>query len=348
MEKFITKIQSIESNIPLKEQLNFASELIKTGEVVAFPTETVYGLGGDALNPEAIRKIYSIKGRPSDNPLIVHISGEDMLYELVDEDKLSETAKRLIECFFPGPLTIIVEKSGNVPNATTSGLDTIAIRWPANNVANSLIQLSETPIAAPSANTSGKPSPTNAKDVFEDMEGKIKLIIDGGSTEIGFESTVVDVHDSKSGISILRPGKVTPEEIELCLKVPFVLHDLSNSNHTVIRSPGMKYRHYAPKAKIILVSTSQQAIHELERNKSSKKGIFISKNSLNAVLKSRFNMPEHLIFCYSSSKEFGSKFFKKLREMDREGVELIIIQFSDTSSFGNAIFDRLKKAASNL
>ena len=233
------------------EELKEAARILRSGGLVAFPTETVYGLGGNALDEDAARKIYAAKGRPSDNPLIAHVSCVEEVEPLVKE--IPEAGRKLMEAFWPGPLTMIFPKSEKVPYGTTGGLDTVAIRMPDDPVANRLIALAGVPVAAPSANTSGRPSPTTADHVWQDMNGRIDMIIDGGPVGIGVESTIVDV--SSAVPAVLRPGAITMEMLEEVLGEvsvdPAILGPLSADVRP--KAPGMKYKHYAPKADLTLV-----------------------------------------------------------------------------------------------
>ena len=247
-----TKRISIEDRKHIKdEELKEAASILRSGGLVAFPTETVYGLGGNALDEDAARKIYAAKGRPSDNPLIAHVSCVEEVAPLVKE--IPEAGRKLMEAFWPGPLTMIFPKSEKVPYGTTGGLDTVAIRMPDDPVANRLIALAGVPVAAPSANTSGRPSPTTADHVWQDMNGRIEMIIDGGPVGIGVESTIVDV--SSAVPAVLRPGAITMEMLaEVLGEVsvdPAILGPLSADVRP--KAPGMKYKHYAPKADLTLV-----------------------------------------------------------------------------------------------
>ncbi|MCD8119656.1 MAG: threonylcarbamoyl-AMP synthase [Lachnospiraceae bacterium] len=242
----------------LKAELAGAADLLRAGELVAFPTETVYGLGGDAMNPQAAKKIYAAKNRPSDNPLIAHISNRKMLADVAEE--IPETAVRLMDAFWPGPLTLILKKKPEVPDSTTGGLDTVAVRMPEHPVAAALIEAFGGSVAAPSANLSGKPSPTDAEYVKEDMNGRIAAIVDGGSVKIGLESTIVDVTGECP--VILRPGFITKEMLEETVGEvrvdPAVLS--RPDEHIRPKAPGMKYRHYAPKAPITLFEGETSAV----------------------------------------------------------------------------------------
>lgn len=242
------------------EELKEAAGILRSGGLVAFPTETVYGLGGNALDEDAARKIYAAKGRPSDNPLIAHVSCVEEVEPLVKE--IPEAGRKLMEAFWPGPLTMIFPKSEKVPYGTTGGLDTVAIRMPDDPVANRLIALAGVPVAAPSANTSGRPSPTTADHVWQDMNGRIDMIIDGGPVGIGVESTIVDV--SSAVPAVLRPGAITMEMLEEVLGEvsvdPAILGPLSADVRP--KAPGMKYKHYAPKADLTLVEPGTGADRE--------------------------------------------------------------------------------------
>ena len=240
------------------EELEEACHILKDGGLVAFPTETVYGLGGDALNSLAASKIYSAKGRPSDNPLIVHIACIESLYDIAE---VTEDGLKLAKAFWPGPLTLVFKKKETVPPQTTGGLDTVAVRMPCHAVARELIKRSGVYIAAPSANLSGRPSPTQAKHVIEDLDGRIDIIIDGGSPDIGIESTIVDVSGSKA--VILRPGYITKDMLKdvLCdVSTDPAIEGILPQKDIVAKAPGMKYRHYAPKGQLLIVEGSPDRV----------------------------------------------------------------------------------------
>lgn len=349
---YSTRIQKISNYSNLSIDLAEAANLIKNNEVVAFPTETVYGLGANALSEEAVNKIFQAKGRPSDNPIIVHISNIEMFKNVTSPDLSQELVTKLQKRFWPGPLTLIVPKSEKIPYVTTGGLETIAVRMPIHPIALGLIKESGLPIAAPSANISGSPSPTTAQDVFDDMHDRIPLIIDGGQSEIGLESTVLDISDPLRTPMILRPGKITRSEIESCLGIPIDIFDVSkiqkDHSKVQVKSPGMKYRHYAPKAEVELVSDLKDLFASIEasRDHFSKIGIILEKqyvSKFKAQLKGENNI---VFYSYSSLNEFGTNLYFKLREMDKMNVSLIIIQFNQVSGFGEAIFNRIFKASS--
>src|SRR6056297_1822119 len=242
------KIDEIKNSLAIKK----AVELILQDEVVAFPTETVYGLGANALKAKAVNKIFKAKGRPSDNPLIAHIASDKQLPELIAGD-IPETVKKLIKRFWPGPLTIIFNKSKLVPDITTAGLNTVAVRMPSHPVALALIQKVNLPLAAPSANSSGFPSPTKAEHVYNDLNGKIPLIVDGGICNIGVESTVVEIKDNS--VNILRPGGIPKERIEEVLGADFKVETANQAEVKKPKSPGMKYKHYAPRTPLWIVKS---------------------------------------------------------------------------------------------
>lgn len=313
---------------PEMYKIRKASSIIKSGGLVAFPTETVYGLGANALNPKAVEKIFKAKGRPSDNPLIVHIASKKEVYGLAKE--VPKSARKLMDEFWPGPLTIVLKKSKVVPKIITAGLDTVAIRMPNNKIALKLIMESGVPIAAPSANSSTKPSPTSASHVLEDLDGKIDMIINGGSARIGVESTVIDMTSNVP--MLLRPGGVSLEKLIECLgKVD--VHPVAKGKRykkAIAKSPGMKYRHYSPKAEIILVEGKGKTkkINEIAKS-LGKKGRKV------AIMK--------------MGKDHGriaKRLFSTFREMDKKGFDAIIIEGINEKGLGLAVMNRVRKAAS--
>jgi len=311
---------------PETEKIRKAAEIIKKGGLVAFPTETVYGLGADALNAKAVKRIFTVKGRPSDNPLIVHVSSIDDVYRIAKPNKI---AKKLMEKFFPGPLTLVMERKDIVPDVTTANLKTIAVRMPDHKVALKLIELSETPIAAPSANKSGKPSPTRAEHVIEDFKDEIECVIDGGEVNIGLESTVVDT--TTYPIEILRPGSITKEVLEELFEVKIA------GKSDVAKSPGMKYRHYAPEAETIVIK-DRKKIRELAE-KLSKNGKIVGIAAMNPK-----EFKDFITFDLGSNyEEFAKNLFEALRELDRK-CDVIIVEGVEEKGIGLAIMNRLKKA----
>lgn len=319
------------------EQIIKASEVLKKGEVVGVPTETVYGLAANAFNPQAVKRIFEAKGRPQDNPLILHIGNLDMLYLITDE--VPQLALKLAEDFWPGPLTMIFSKKEKVPSETCGGLDTAAVRMPDNDFTRSLIVKCGFPLAAPSANTSGRPSPTSAVHVFSDMNGKIPLIIDGGECYCGVESTVISFENGR--IRVLRPGAVTPEMLREYAEVIVdngVLRQL-DSNETVL-SPGMKYKHYSPDADVYIVDANNDVFLDYISNKKS-------KSLKTAVLCDGIIFPDEIISLPygTSSEEQAEHLFSSLRKADELGCDEVYVKMPDTSGIGLAVFNRLLRAA---
>ncbi len=328
-------------------QLREACEILRSGGLVAFPTETVYGLGANALDPLACRKIYEAKGRPSDNPLIVHISDMDGLENVAD--KIPDVAVRLAKNFWPGPLTMILKKRGCVPDSVTGGLDTVAVRMPRSQIALSLIRNSCGCVAAPSANISGRPSPTRAEHVAKDLSGRIDMIVDGGAAECGLESTIVDL--SAGTPVILRPGCITSgmiEEIAGKIKVDPLAAGARPKEGMKPKAPGMKYRHYAPKGELFIVAgdadEAAAKINSLVKEKEScgKKAAVIAAEET----KNRYVCG--IVRAAGSRKEEGSiasGLYKVLREMDEIGAEYIYSESFEDDKYGAAIMNRLLKAA---
>ena len=334
-----TKILKVNPKNPNYSQIRKAAKIIRTGKLVAFPTETVYGIGANALDSFAVKKIFVAKGRPSDNPLIIHISDIADLGILVDH--VSESSFNVIDKFWPGPLTIVFKKSKIVPKIVTGGLDTVAIRMPKNKIAKMLIAESRTPIAAPSANIAGRPSPTTAKHVIDDLSGRISMILDGGPTKIGIESTVIDL--SRKSPMLLRPGGVTLEQLQKVLgKVaihPIIYGKKTKSAH---RSPGMKYRHYSPKAKIILIqgTKANKKISQLllyYKEQGLRVGILSTKKS---NIKSDMTK-----FIGNNPDKIASNLFKSFREFDEKKIDIVLAQEISQKGLGLGIMNRLGKAA---
>lgn len=315
-----------------KENIEAAALIIRQGGLVAFPTETVYGLGADALNPDAVGKIYEAKGRPSDNPMIVHISRASEIGQLTPF--ITQDMIKLIDHFWPGPLTLVVKKKDTVPLRTTGGLDTVAVRMPDHQVALDLIRLSGVPIAAPSANLSGKPSPTKADHVKDDLLGKVDAILMGGDCRVGIESTVLDLTGETP--MILRPGIVTADSIEAVLEKPVQLDPSLKGlpeEDLVAKSPGMKYKHYAPKAQMLVVEGSRDKVKaEIERLRIANEKI---GNKVGVIL-----------FEEKAFVEAAHDFFSQLRDLDAKEVDLILAgALSDTDGVGFAVMNRMFKSA---
>lgn len=341
-----TIIEKIDPGNIDADVMDRAGKLIAEGELVAFPTETVYGLGGDALDPDASRKIYAAKGRPSDNPLIVHIAEFDDMKRVARE--VPEQVRKLADAFWPGPLTMIVWKSDAVPEATTGGMQTVAVRMPNHPVALELIRRSGCLIAAPSANTSGRPSPTEAQHVAEDLSGKIAMILDGGPVGIGIESTIIDLTEEKP--MILRPGYITPEMLSEVLQEEVVIDPgiIAADDTRKPKAPGMKYKHYAPKAEMIIVDGAQDAviakINELTAAKRAegKKVAVIATDET----KERYDAQVILSMGRRSDEDaIAQHLYKILRECDELEVGEIYSECFQTPRIGQAIMNRLLKAA---
>lgn len=327
------------------EWIQKAGAIIQMGGLVAFPTETVYGLGGDALNPASARKIYAAKDRPSDNPLIIHIYRMEDLSPIVKE--VSESVRNLAEAFWPGPLTLILQKSELVPYETTGGLDTVAVRMPSHKVAQAFIKAAGGYVAAPSANRSGRPSPTSAKYVIEDLMGRVDMILDGGDVEIGLESTIVDMTTEEP--TILRPGFVTREMLEKVLQS--VEEDqtmMSADSKQAPKAPGMKYRHYAPKGDLTIVDGEEGPVVEYIneqivrlQKEGYKTGVIATDATVSLyrgdVCKSVGNREDEL--------SIARELYRILRDFDEKEVGVIYSESFDTSGLGQAIMNRLLKAA---
>ena len=312
---------------------------MKQGGLVAFPTETVYGLGGNALDAEASAKIYAAKGRPSDNPLIVHIADWEAIRAIVSE--VPEAAKRLADAFWPGPLTMILNKSDLVPYATTGGLETVAVRMPVNPIARALIRAGGGYVAAPSANTSGRPSPTKAEHVAEDLNGKIDMIIDGGTVDIGLESTIVDLTDGAP--TILRPGYINQEmltkvlgEVEIDKAVFKALE-----NGEKVLSPGMKYKHYSPNAHVVIVKGDFDKFASLVAEPRSEKTCAVCFDGE----EDKLSVPAYPYGHADSPEEQARELFDVLRHVDDEKMELAFVRFPSLDGVGMAVYNRLLRAA---
>lgn len=317
------------------EEIKEAADILSKGGLVAFPTETVYGLGADALNEEAVGKVYAAKGRPSDNPMIVHIASKDDILKL--STKLSTDMKKLMDNFWPGPMTMIVERKEIIPNVTTGGLDTVGIRMPSDETARKLIELSGCPIAAPSANLSGKPSPTTAQHVIDDLEGRVDGIICGKDCEVGIESTVIDMTGEIP--MILRPGIITKADIESVLGKEILLDptlnkrpDKFNNEEFKPKAPGMKYKHYAPKAEMIIFEGERDNVKtaiEEERRKRESRGEKVCV----------------IDFDDSAQEDAAKEYFARLREADRIGCDVILGSALTEEGVGFSVMNRMLKSA---
>lgn len=333
--KFETKIVA-----PGVAGINEAAQLLKQGEVVGIPTETVYGLGASCFDKEAIHKIYIAKGRPADNPVIVHVSS----LEQVDfvARRVSRNAKKLMQSFWPGPLTLVMKKTASIPSVVTAGLDTVAVRMPDHHVAQAIIQLAGVPIAAPSANLSGKPSPTTAQSVMDDLNGTIPLIVDGGPCQVGIESTVVDVTSEIP--QILRPGMITAEMIKSVTGDVICNNEVSEE----VRSPGVKYAHYRPNADLTILcgpqaAVSREILFRINQDEASgiKSGVMCFEQTKRnysgdiILLGSRFNL-----------RGVAQNLYASLRKADELGLAKVYVEALDERDEGSAIMNRLIRAAS--
>ena len=333
--------------VPTDDTYSLASEILKNGGLVAFPTETVYGLGANALDRNAVLSIFAAKGRPADNPLIVHIHSRDQLEPLC---RIPDNAFPLMDAFWPGPLTILCHKKPAIPDEVTAGLPTVAVRMPSHPVARSMLQVCNLPVAAPSANSTGRPSPTTAAHVLEDMDGKIPLIIDGGMCDVGVESTVLDLCHGDP--VVLRPGGVTREMIS------DVLHCEVNVAGSVLRplrenepalSPGMRYRHYAPRAVVTLVHGPEDHVVPLlrklckEQETSGKRSCVLCFSEHISLLS---DCNPHDIGSSSAPSETAHRLFDILRQLDDEGMEMVFSEVVPPEGVGLAVMNRLGRAAS--
>lgn len=330
------------------KELEKACDILKNGGLVAFPTETVYGLGGDALNPLASSKIYEAKGRPSDNPLIVHIADIESLYDIADN--ITENGLKLAKAFWPGPLTLIFKKKESVPKSTTGGLDTVAVRMPGHAIARELIRQSGVYIAAPSANISGRPSPTKAMHVIEDLNGRIDMIIDGGGVGIGIESTIVDVSGEEP--VILRPGYITKdmlEEVVGSVSTDPVIESKVMKNDVLPKAPGMKYRHYAPKGQLFIVEGTVSMVADkinslvYEKEEKGYKTAVIASDETKDRYKCSIVKSIGSRRCEDS---IAASLYDVLREMDYLNVEYIYSESFGDDILGGAVMNRMLKAAS--
>lgn len=340
-----TKVVTVDKEKPDLQVMRMAGEILRKGGLVAFPTETVYGLGGDGLNAGSSKKIYAAKGRPSDNPLIIHIADLESLEKIVKS--VPPKAKLLAEKFWPGPLTMIFSKSSRVPYETTGGLESVAVRMPSHSVALAIIREGGGYIAAPSANTSGRPSPTRAEHVCEDLTGKIDMIVDGGAVGIGLESTIVDFTEEVP--VILRPGYINQEMIQEVIGPVRMDRGLLITEEKVRpKAPGMKYRHYAPKAQLTIVqgSSSQVTAYinaqcEKAVREGKKPGVIAADETVSAyrgaVVKG--------IGARNDEEEIARNLFAVLREFDEEDTDILFSESFDTPRMGQAIMNRLLKAA---
>ncbi|MFM7861536.1 MAG: L-threonylcarbamoyladenylate synthase [Candidatus Nitrosotenuis sp.] len=332
-----TRIIKVNSKNPNLSQIKQAAKTIRSGGLIVFPTETVYGIGANALDSKAVKKIFDTKGRPADNPLIVHISDVADLGILADN--IPKIAFDLIGKFWPGPLTIVLKKSRIVPKITTGGLDTVAIRMPKNKIALELISHCGTPIAAPSANVAGRPSPTRAQHVIDDLSGKVGIILDGGPARIGIESTVIDL--STKTPMLLRPGGITLEQLQKVLG-KIAIHPIihGRKTKTIHRSPGMKYRHYSPMARIILIEGSK-----LKVSKKISQLLQLYKRQGLRVGILGTNIKSDMTITQKNQEQIAANLFRSFREFDAKKIDIILAQGTSRKGLGMGIMNRLDKAA---
>ncbi len=335
----MANIMNMKNGIDIKN-IKEAGNLIRNGELVIFPTETVYGIGANGLDAEAVKNIFIAKGRAQDNPLILHVSDFEMV-DLIAHD-INDLERKLMDIFFPGPLTIILNKKDIVPSNVSCNLDTVGVRMPSNKIAHALIESAKVPIAAPSANISGKPSGTNIDDIKNELGDKVALIIDGGETDIGLESTVVRVIDNR--VRILRPGKITVQDF---LNYGFEVELDSNifnkvSSNQKVMSPGMKYKHYAPNKECLLIYSddNNKFINEVKKIESEKNILVVCKSSNTKYFNNAINMGESL-------DEISHNIFHILREVDNTDFDLIVIEGVKKDGLGIAIMNRLIRACSH-
>ncbi|MFL6212926.1 MAG: L-threonylcarbamoyladenylate synthase [Blastocatellia bacterium] len=331
----MTPVIQLDPNQPDAQAVEQAAAIIRAGRLVAFPTETVYGLGADAMNERAIQRIFAAKGRPADNPLIVHISSREMLATVAT--RINDNAEALIDRYWPGPLTLVLKRKADVPASVSAGLPTVAARMPNHAVALALIRAAQTPIAAPSANRSGRPSPTSAAHVMADLGGRIDMIMDGGATDIGIESTVLDV--TADVPMILRPGWITEAQIAAVTGAVTRAASLDELR----RSPGTRYRHYSPRARVVLVEQATPDLVEQVCNEYLKSAMvgFIGHTPV-TIDDEKF----YALILRNEPTDYAARLYAALREMDERGASVIIVEGIKDVGEGAAVMDRLRRAAS--
>jgi len=333
----MTQVIQLDPDHPQRDAIEHAASIIRSGGLVAFPTETVYGLGADAMNEPAVQKIFKAKARPADNPVIVHVGDREML-NLVATG-VNKKAERLIERFWPGPLTLVLSRRSEVAPSVSAGLSTVAVRMPSNNIALALVRRAHTPIAAPSANLSGKPSPTTAEHVIEDLSGRIDLILDGGQTDIGIESTVLDVTTDPP--VILRPGWITENMLKGLIGP--IAH--STSDEELRRSPGTRHRHYSPRARVLLIeSGSRESIEQVCTKHLSEGAVGFIGHTCVAIDNPAF----HSIQVGEHAEDYAHSIYAALRELDKENPRVIVIEGISDGDEGASVMDRLRRAAAEV
>lgn len=337
-----TIISEIDINDIDKDELKKQAKLLNEGKTVIFPTETVYGLGANALDENAVRKIYEAKGRPSDNPLIVHIYQKQDVYNLAKD--INKKSEIVMDRFWPGPITIILNKKDIIPNVTSGGLDTVAIRMPSHPIARKIIEYAKVPVAAPSANISGRPSPTKASHVYEEMNGRVSGIVLGGDSNFGLESTVLDMTGDIP--MILRPGSITKEELESIIGTVIMDPSLEKKEDNIkAKAPGMKYTHYSPDADVYIVYGDEQnvenKINEFVKT-NLEKGL---KTGVMCIDKNKTRYSGEVISLGQNLDEVGKNLFDVLREMDKRNVDIVYSEAFPKIGVGQAIMNRLLKSA---
>ena len=338
-----TLIKEIDINKPDQDLISLFANMLADGKTVIFPTETVYGLGANALDEDAATKIYQAKGRPSDNPLLVHVADKEDVYDLVEN--IDDRAKLLMDKFWPGPLTIVFKKKAIIPDRTSGGLDTVAIRMPSDQVARDLIRRAGVPIAAPSANISGRPSPTKPEHIIRDMDGRVDGILVGGPCNYGVESTIVDLSDDIA--MVLRPGSVTLEMLREVLGPVDLDPSLKNKDDNVkAKAPGMKYKHYSPQAQVYIVKADDlegfaERVDSLCED-NAKKGLKIGVMTMNY---DQHSYQAKVFDLGGSYTEVAKNLFDSLISLDRESIDIAYVPYFEERGIGVAIMNRLKKAA---
>ncbi|WP_455103508.1 L-threonylcarbamoyladenylate synthase [Peptostreptococcus sp.] len=338
-----TLIKEIDVNKPDKDLIAVFASMLASGKTVIFPTETVYGLGANALDEEAAAKIYQAKGRPSDNPLLVHVADKEDVYDLVEN--IDDRAKLLMDKFWPGPLTIVFKKKAIIPDRTSGGLDTVAIRMPSDQVARDLIRQAGVPIAAPSANISGRPSPTKPEHIIRDMDGRVDGILVGGPCDYGVESTIIDLSEDLA--MVLRPGSITLEMLGEVLGRVDLDPSLKNKDDNIrAKAPGMKYKHYSPQAQVYIVKADDlegfaERVDSLCED-NAKKGLKIGVMTMNY---DQHSYQAKVFDLGGSDTEVAKNLFDSLISLDRESIDIAYVPYFEERGIGVAIMNRLKKAA---
>lgn len=319
--------------------LEIAALLLNNGEIVGVPTETVYGLAADATNKEAVAKIFEAKGRPADNPLIIHVTSIEMMLQFTED--IPSVAYKLADRFWPGPLTMVLPKRSNVPDIVTAGMDTVAVRMPSNEIVRKIIDYVGKPLAAPSANKSGYPSPTTAQHVIDDMNGKIAAVVDGGQCTVGVESTVISFEGYDS-VRVLRPGFITPEQLREVVDDVIIDKNITSNEMPVVeevRSPGMKYMHYSPKARVILVREGLDMFKKYVSEQTD-------PDSCSLIFDyDAADFPYKYMTYGNTPQEQAHQIFAKLREADKMGIKTLYVRAPRKEGVGLAVYNRLIRAA---